>query len=280
MMNPDPDIPIWHYLDLAKYIGLLSRGLFFARPSALRVTDSWEGSWGELDFTDSLDDTVHATPDGVEQWQEALRVRHLKQDTFGISCWHESQTESVALWKLYSPLGLGVVVKSTPVKLRSSLGVRSVDVRRIDYGGHHGRRLGEDPLVLLSTKRPEFKHEAEVRFIVSLTEDECTVLNSFYSGVEKHGAIRRIKPGNRKPMIETWPPFSTQDATCIRRGAPAGMHVPIDATALIDRVYLAPTCAYATRRAVIDVTERFGLSKKLVTETELDLAPFDRVEFC
>ena len=50
------------------------------------------------------------------------------------------------------------------------------------------------------------------------------------------------------------------------------------ASVLIDRVYLAPKCAYSTRRAVIDVTERFGLSKKLVAEGELDLAPFDRVE--
>lgn len=278
-MNPEPDISIWHYLDLAKYIGLLSRGLFFARPSALRVTDSWEGSCGELDFTESLNETVHATTDGVEKWQEALRVRHLKQDTLGISCWHESQTESVALWKLYSPLGLGVAVKSTPAKLRASLTVRSVEVRGIDYGGHRSRRLGEDPIVLLSTKRPEFKHEAEVRFFVSLTADECTVLNSFYSKVEKHRAVRRIKPGNRKPLIETWPSFSMEDATCIRRGAPAGMHIPTDAAMLIDRVYLAPTCAYSTRRAVVDVTERFGLSKELIAETELDLAPFDRVEF-
>jgi len=30
---------------------------------------------------------------------------------------------------------------------------------------------------------------------------------------------------------------------------------------------------------VIDVTERFGLPKKLIGEAELDLAPFDRVEF-
>jgi len=279
MTTPAPDIPIWHYLDLAKYVGLLSRGLFFARPSALRASDPWEGSWGELDFTESLDATVHAIPNGVERWQEALRLRHLKQDAFGISCWHESHTESVALWKLYSPLGLGVAVKSTPARLRASLGARPVEARRIDYDGHQGRWLGEDPLVLLSTKRPEFKHEAEVRFFVSLTSDETTVLNSFYSGIEDHGTVRRIKPGNKKPLITAGPAFATKGATCLHRGAPAGMHIPTDAAALIDRVHLAPTCAYATRRAVIDVTERFGLPKKLIGEAELDLAPFDRVEF-
>ena len=49
-------------------------------------------------------------------------------------------------------------------------------MRRIDYNGHHDRHLGNDPLVLLSTKRAEFKHEAELRFIAALTPDEQTIL--------------------------------------------------------------------------------------------------------
>ena len=57
-MATESETAIWHYLDLAKYVGLLSRGLFFALPSALRNSDPWEGSRGELDFTESLDATV------------------------------------------------------------------------------------------------------------------------------------------------------------------------------------------------------------------------------
>ena len=278
-MATESETAIWHYLDLAKYVGLLSRGLFFALPSALRISDPWEGCWGELDFTESLDATVHTMPDGVAKWQETLKARHALQDQYGVSCWHESATESAALWQLYAPLGLGVAIKSTPRKVQAALGERRVETRRIDYGGHHGRRLGNDPLVLLSTKRPEFKHEAEMRFIAALTPDEQTVITSFYSRMKDHGAYRHIKPGNRGPLVRSLGGFATQDPTCVDRGAPAGMHLPTDVTKLIDRVHLAPSCAYSLRRGVIDVTKRFGLDKKLVTEAGFDRAPFDRVKF-
>jgi hypothetical protein len=133
--------------------------------------------------------------------------------------------------------------------------------------------------VLLSTKRLEFKHEAEIRFIAALTRDEQNILESFYRRIEDHFAYRRIKPGHRRPLVLPFAQFATQDPTCIDRGAPAGIQLPTDVTRLIDRVHLAPRCAYSIRRAVIDVTERFGLDKKLVTEAGFDLVPFDRVEF-
>lgn len=277
--DAESEVAIWHYLDLAKYVGLLSRGLFFALPSALRRSDPWEGCWGELDFRESLETTVHATPDGVTAWQESLNARHAEQDRYGVSCWHESATESAALWQLYSPPGFGVAIKSTPERVHAALGDRQVEMRRIHYDGHHGRHLGNDPLVLLSTKRPEFKHEAELRFIVTLTPDEQTAITSFYSGLEDHGKYRYVKPGHQGPLVLPRGGFVTNDQTCIDRGAPAGMHLPTDITKLIDGVYLAPGCAYSLRRAVGDVTKRFGYNEKLVTEAAFDLASFDRVKF-
>jgi hypothetical protein len=46
-----------------------------------------------------------------------------------------------------------------------------------------------------------------------------------------------------------------------------------------DRMHLAPACAYPLRRAVLDVTERFGLDRRVITEAEFDLAPFVRAKF-
>lgn len=278
-MSLESNTTIWRYLDLAKYIGLLSRGLFFALPSALRVTDPWEGSWGEIDFVESLDKTVHARPGGVAEWKEALQARHAKQDSYGVSCWHESQSESAALWRLYSPLGFGVAVRSTPARVQAALGARHVEVRQVEYGGHRKRGLGDDPIALLSTKRPEFRHEAEVRFFAALTDDETTVLTSFYNDIEDHGTFRCIRPGNKGPLVMPGEGFATQDSTCLQRGAPAGMHLPTDVGTLVERVYLAPGCAYSLRRAVLDATERFGLAHGIVGEAEFDLAPYDRVRF-
>lgn len=278
-MAVDPNAPIWRYFDLAKYVGLLARGLFFARPSALRASDPWEGSWGAVDFTESLDATVHASPDGVTNWRDELRERQTRQDAFGVSSWHESSTESAALWQIYSPLGFGVAVKSTPARVQAALGARRVEVRRMDYGGHEGRRLGSDPLVLLSTKRPEFKHEAELRFFATLAPDELAVLKAVYADIEDHGKFRRIKPGHKGVLIVPGVGFASKDPTCVDRGAPAGVHLPTAVSTLVERVHLVPGCAYSLRRAVVDVTARFGLPHAIVRESAMDVAPYDRVVF-
>ena len=275
---PPDDATIWHYFDLARYVGLLSRGLFFALPSALRRLDSWEGSWGEIDYLDSLDKTVHSGPDGIAEWRRTKRGRLARQDDFGVSCWHESPTESAALWQLYMPLGLGVAVKSTPARIREALRERTVEIRRIDYQGHQGK-LGDAPLDLLSTKRPEFQHEVETRLFVALTPDEKTLQQSFYRKLEDHGKYRRITPGQKGIVIEPRGGWSTQDPSCLHRGAPAGTHLPTDLKILVDGVYLGPSCAYPLRRAVADVTERFGLDKSLIKESRLDRAPPDQVQF-
>ena len=196
-----------------------------------------------------------------------------------MSCWHESSTESAALWQLYSSFGFGVAVRSTPARVQAALGARHVETRRIDYSGHHSRHLGNDPIVLLSTKRPEFKHEAELRFFAALTSDETTVLTSLYRDIANHGAFRRIEPGNKGKVIWPGSAFATKDATCLERGAPAGMHLPTAVSTLVERVHLGPGCTYSLRRVVIDVSERFGLPPGIVREAEFDLAPYDRVKF-
>ena len=104
-------------------------------------------------------------------------------------------------------------------------------------------------------------------------------INKFFFIVKDRGKYRCVKPGHKGPLILTRGGFATKDPTCLDRGAPAGMHLPTDVTKLIDRVYLAPGCAYSLRRAVIDVTKRFGFDKHLITEATFDLAPFDRVKF-
>ena len=114
---------------------------------------------------------------------------------------------------------------------------------------------------------------------MNLTDDERTVLTSLYGDLEEHGVYRLIRPGNRGPLITSRNAFSVRDSTCVDRGAPAGIHIPTDVGSLIDRVHLAPACTYPLRRAVLDVTERFGLNCHIITEAEFDLAPFDRVKF-
>lgn len=280
MSNPTSSTPIWRYLDLAKLVGVLARGLFFTIPSALRRMDPWEGSLGELDYLESMD-PVHKSPTtGPSEWKKARANRLRELDSFGVSCWHESATESAALWDLYVPRGLGVAIKSSQERILESLHPRDVSIHRVDYSGHHSRKLGSDPITVLTTKRPEFAHERELRVLTQLSTDEVSVVSNFYSAVEAHGRIRKIRPGHTSgPLIVPGPSIVTDDATCFDRGAPAGIHVPTNASVLIEKLSLPPRCSYSLRRAVIDLAKQFNLPHGVVSEASMDLAPFDDTEF-
>jgi hypothetical protein len=142
---------IWRYMDLAKYVGLLSQGLFFAQASAF--SDPWEGAWSVHEVTRFREENVSLSrPAIAAAWQERYER---KRDSFkwvGMSCWHISPTENAALWDQYVPLGMGIALRSTPRRVVASLEAigRSSQWRAVEYNDYEEHPIGSDPVNLLS----------------------------------------------------------------------------------------------------------------------------------
>lgn len=120
---PRPSDVLWRYMDLSKLIYLIAkRALYF--PSAECFPDNFEGAKGSLDRKSKWDDfylnffkkAVSTAPGQSPQFndesyitQEAQRLlaelhymgAQSRKNTY-ISCWHMSDYESEAMWKLYS----------------------------------------------------------------------------------------------------------------------------------------------------------------------------------
>ena len=279
-MNMNSDIKIWRYMDLAKYVGLLSRGLFFARAS--EFYDEWEGSWPLGDVADFRQQNQNLLREEITpKWQDHYESKRISLNNYGISSWHRSQRESAALWSLYIARGLGVAIQSTVLDLLSALTADGREIRAcgIKYIDYKDQRLGDDPLTLLSHKRSEFEYEREIRFIVTLRLDEIDAVNAMDLAMRDHLDKRQVRAGIEKPLIRTFGGYTTTDNTLTRRTSPSGVHLETNAQKLIQRIYLAPKIPYHIRRAVIDVTKAFGLSTKLITESQMDQVPFDHLEF-
>jgi len=184
---PEPSEKIWRYLDLAKFISLLSSdSLYFACP--IEFTDPYEGIYPRSH--------AQAFSSIAQQWLEQMRatrdeliVRYSGIDIngldgaisfakerfkkefdevrlkFGISCWHKNEFESEAMWKIYSASGHGIAIESTVGQLRESIAdnesLVADDVRYLDFENdpidkghqHYG----------LFLKRKSFEHERELR---------------------------------------------------------------------------------------------------------------------
>lgn len=131
----------------------------------------------ELDdsFVDRLRLTAADDPEGFREHMSQYFVTRFREDyqlgfrrqfnaTF-INCWHASDSESEALWRLYSDDHSAVVAISTKVEtLQTAFGDHLVaEVRYTDDyvhqpGDHWSRRF--------LTKRRAFEHEREVRVLI------------------------------------------------------------------------------------------------------------------
>jgi hypothetical protein len=184
---------IWRYMDFVKFVSLLTtRSLYFACP--LQLNDPFEGcvprshAKAEMQIVQKLvDDMLTLKPYFAAQSSSSLqqfddRMQILRQELrsaprkaasrFGVSCWHMSEHESEAMWKLYSALGQGLAIESTIGKLKASLGdaegVQIDAVRYMDFDqdpiekGHRHYRL--------FIKRKCFEHEKELRATILLSE--------------------------------------------------------------------------------------------------------------
>lgn len=272
---------IWRYMDVAKYVVLLARGLFFARPSELG--DTWEGSWGVPDVRSFREDHADADLAAISaEWKRRYDAKAASLDGYGVSCWHRSEHESAALWSLYMPRGFGVAIRSTVEHVLASLkkSRRTVEPREVQYVDYDTERLGDDPRNLLSFKRRSFAHERELRFVLALRDDEREAIDDWElilaDRSKRHfsaGRFQRlVRPGPTPGRVVT-------DPTLVHRATPHGVYLSVELPVLVQHVCLAPQAPWSVRHAVLAATEAFGLPRTVVSEPEADMIPPDILEF-
>lgn len=107
---PPSDTFVWRYLSLAKLLAMFrARALFLSRADLLE--DPFEGTFSEGSIRE------HESDWGSSENVVAL-TRWVPCRSF-VSCWHESDIESVALWKIYAGSEGALAIQSTVGTLQS-----------------------------------------------------------------------------------------------------------------------------------------------------------------
>jgi hypothetical protein len=180
------DIPIWRYMDLAKYLLMLnSQSLYFAR--ATLVGDPFEGSSTRaMVATREYIQANRATDPRLAAWKDAPEelfaswpaIFKRAAGTYFLNCWHMNEYESAAMWKLYSTSNEAICVRSTYRRLRSCLPgcVFIGEVKYINYdtegfSPHNGFNF-------IMHKRRSFEHERESQFFGRAMETPKPLLSS------------------------------------------------------------------------------------------------------
>lgn len=156
-------VHLWRYMNLAKYVSLLcSKGLYLPRLD--KFSDPFEGTlpklWVEL-MAKWLPEKDQGTFDELRPVYK--KTRHC----VFVSCWHISNFESEAMWRLYGSVDGGIAVQTTYEELAESIrDERDGYIGMIKYIDYNNA-LFPDNNALHPTmhKRLAFRHEQEVRII-------------------------------------------------------------------------------------------------------------------
>jgi hypothetical protein len=246
---PPEETPVWRYLSLAKLLALLrTKSVFLCR--ADRFNDAFEGSFTEGSLREHAEEWGTEYPDSLVLLPQWLPCRSF------VSCWHASEVESAALWKVYAGTEGSLATRSTVGALQKAFPsllerkddlIVTQDVRRVQYIDY----LTVHPYLNdlagpLCYKRRAFSFEQEIR------------------------VVRQELPSVPRPTLER------PDGRAIKIGPPpaeTGREIEVDIEELIDAVYLAPSSPGWLLPTVRSTIETFGFRSIDCRQSSLNELP-------
>jgi hypothetical protein len=162
----DPSVKVWRYMDLAKFVWLLThKQLYFTRLDLL--SDSHEGS------------VTPQTAKGIDEflklrgakvgWEQLSKLYQLSRRTTFINCWYAGNNESEAMWRLYCGAGHGVAIRTTYTLLVDSIKKdNDIFIGLVSYIDYEREGFPSANMFYpVMHKRLAFAHEREVRMVTS-----------------------------------------------------------------------------------------------------------------
>lgn len=159
---------LWRYMDFTKFVSMIDNsGIYFSQVDLLG--DPYEGSYSLGNRKNRH--FVYSRNENPEKKIEDL-VSEIKDRRPGImiSCWHLSDHESAAMWKLYAKSNEAVCIQTTFGNISEALSEETNFglVNYVDYDKHW---IPESSYYYpFLYKRKSFEHEREIRALVDMKE--------------------------------------------------------------------------------------------------------------
>lgn len=241
---PDKKDWLWRYMDLAKFINLLSTSKLFI-PVCSKFEDSREGHYADPHVANADAFMQKLGIPGVfgsvgVNLAEKNRIQSEQAKNLLISCWNMDIEESVALWNMYPAGNNGVAIRTNVDLLKKyvSLTFPNAQFDLVEY-----QKLGttDDVDKLFFRKQLEYSFEKEYRAVIDI---------------------------RREPLFTQDGPERAAMASLVLNGT-GGYPININLTEFIHEVRVH----YKAPKWVIDdlkiLVEKFGLQSALVNRSKL-----------
>ncbi|MEQ8417716.1 MAG: hypothetical protein RIB71_24745 [Imperialibacter sp.] len=182
--EPEEHVELAKYIDITKFLSLLKdQQLFFCRLDKLE--DRFEGTMPKISRNDFIDFYKHVrdvenffdsplTDEQVEKKVDNdLKLREKFKSLNCINCWNEFKGESYALWKIYSDLNQGIMIKSSFKRIiRGFEGSReNIYCSRVKYIDYEKDSIDIGNIMTpVVHKHKAYSYENEIRLIHQVSE--------------------------------------------------------------------------------------------------------------
>jgi len=188
------DLKLWRYIQRDKLFHLLeSSSLYFCRADYFQEDDVFEGSYPRLEYEYQC-----KRDDGKETSRRLYEIA--SKDTF-INCWHLSEYESLAMWKLYAKDEKGIAIQTNLINFKDSFekSDRHIYAGKVDYIDYETDTFYKESshnyfamnaFSLFIHKRKIYSYENEYRAIC--TDSKGSQINGIHILVNLNKLIHQI----------------------------------------------------------------------------------------
>lgn len=263
---PEDNPPIWRFIDHSKFIWILQNSSLYFRRTDL-MNDPYEGHPPISYLEDRMEDSRSRRdrineilpPDGGDAPLPSTKpsdvlepFEHFRR-CYYINCWHMSDHESVAMWKLYLSSGDGVAIKTNYKTVFSAIknsGDLEIIGGRMNYEDFENEEFDYDNILpAQAMKQQEYSYENEIRY-------------SLYSPP----ATENEDPDPGDPVNYQ---YSDQEE---------GIPVKINLEELIDEVRISPySPSYVDTEYWEDILKKYSIDVD-VSESLVTVPPKNRLE--
>jgi len=248
------DTKIWRYITLAKFVALLkSRSLFFSR--ADRLGDPNEGSLPDA----NIDRREEKTKNFSEATKRSLNRGKEWTKYLAINCWFMGNHESALMWEQYAGKEDGLAIQSTYSRLYNELNAAEehICLGAVNYVDYKAVLIPEGNILWpFIHKKCELQDEHELRAIILKPST-----NQYPTRKAIYDKRRRI----------TTPVLGYVDYN--QESIAAGIDVPVDLEALVERIVLPPTSSDWYGDVVKSLVKAFGVGSLNIESSSLSRKP-------
>lgn len=180
---------LWRYMDFTKFLALLEdSALYFS--NATRFEDPYEGAFSKANRQQRNFVLSRSQRDSTTVVDE-------DSENYAISCWYAATHESAAMWHLYAGSNDAIAVRTSFGKLRAAL-PDCIKIGLVKYADYNQQWISEqDPMHRFMYKRISFKHEAELRAIINLSDPRAplngkTIDGNYVVGLDLNRLITHV----------------------------------------------------------------------------------------